>query len=80
MLAFFNFDGQPPGPSEGWRFGVCQKNEVKKMKKRWIEVARDADEKQEARFEAWVSGTGVPVVSSEAEEAYKIVRKYNGFQ
>ncbi len=41
------------------------------MKKRWIEVAQDADEKQEARFETWVSGTGVPFVSPEAEEAYK---------
>ena len=41
------------------------------MKERWVEVAPDADEKQEARFENWLSGSGIPFVSRESEEAYK---------
>ena len=41
------------------------------MKARWIEPASDADEKQEARFETWLSGEGIPFVSPEAEEDYK---------
>jgi len=61
----------PVRPYVGRKFGVCQQNEVKKMKERWIEVAQDVDEKQEARFETWVSGKDVPFVSPEAEEAYK---------
>ena len=32
------------------------------MKARWIEPAADADEKQEARFETWLSGEGIPFV------------------
>jgi len=40
------------------------------MKKRWIEVAPDADEKQEFQFETWRSGKGVAFVSPEAEAAY----------
>jgi hypothetical protein len=41
------------------------------MKERWVEVAPDADEKQEAQFENWLSGKGIPFVSPEAEKAYK---------
>jgi hypothetical protein len=41
------------------------------MKERWVEVAPDADEKQEVQFENWLSGRGIPFVSREAEEAYK---------
>ncbi|MFB0505469.1 MAG: uroporphyrinogen decarboxylase family protein [Thermodesulfobacteriota bacterium] len=41
------------------------------MKERWVEVAPDADEKQEAQFENWLSGRGIPFVSRESEEAYK---------
>ncbi|MEE9609993.1 MAG: uroporphyrinogen decarboxylase family protein [Desulfatiglandales bacterium] len=41
------------------------------MKERWVEVAPDAHEKQEIQFENWLSGTGIPFVSREAEEAYK---------
>ena len=40
------------------------------MKERWVEMAPDANEKQEARFEVWLSGQGIPFVNSEAEEAY----------
>ena len=41
------------------------------MKDRWLEPAADADEKQEARFETWLSGEGIPFVNAEAEEDYK---------
>ena len=41
------------------------------MKARWLEPAPDADENQEARFEAWQSGNGIPFVSSEAKAAYQ---------
>ncbi len=41
------------------------------MKERWVEFAPDAHEKQEIQFENWLSGTGIPFVSREAEEAYK---------
>jgi hypothetical protein len=47
------------------------RKENEKMKARWIEPASDADEKQEARFETWLSGEGIPFVSPEAEEDYK---------
>jgi hypothetical protein len=30
------------------------------MKDRWLEPASDADEKQEARFETWLCGEGIP--------------------
>ena len=40
------------------------------MNERWIELAPDADEKQESRFETWCSGKGVAFVSPEAEAAY----------
>ncbi len=41
------------------------------MKERWMEVAPEADERHEARFEDWVSGQGIPFVDSEAEAAYR---------
>ena len=41
------------------------------MKDRWLEPAADADEKQEDRFETWLSGEGIPFASPEAEEDYK---------
>jgi len=41
------------------------------MKERWIDVAADADDKQEALFANWLSGKGIPFVSSEAGEAYR---------
>ena len=41
------------------------------MKERWLEVAADADEKQEIQFESWLSGKGIPFVGPEAEAAYK---------
>jgi len=31
------------------------------MKERWVEVAPDADEKQEKQFETWLWGEGIPV-------------------
>ncbi|MFH1115378.1 MAG: uroporphyrinogen decarboxylase family protein [Pseudomonadota bacterium] len=41
------------------------------MKARWLETAPEADERQEARFEDWVSGRGIPFVDAEAERAYR---------
>jgi hypothetical protein len=41
------------------------------MKDRWLEPASDADEKQEARFETWLCGEGIPFVNAEAGEDYK---------
>ncbi|MBU2497548.1 MAG: uroporphyrinogen decarboxylase [Proteobacteria bacterium] len=41
------------------------------MKERWLEVAQDANERQEAQFETWLSGKGIPFVSAEAGEAYR---------
>lgn len=41
------------------------------MKERWIDVAPDADQKQEARFATWLSGESIPFESSEAEKAYR---------
>jgi hypothetical protein len=41
------------------------------MIERWVEPATDADEKQEARFETWLSGKGIPFESPEAEADYK---------
>ena len=41
------------------------------MKERWVEVAPDADEKQEAQFETWLSGKNITFGSREAKEAYK---------
>jgi hypothetical protein len=41
------------------------------MKERFLEVASDADEKQEKQFDTWLSGKGIPFISAEAQEAYK---------
>ena len=41
------------------------------MKDRWIEPVSDADEKQEAQFETWISGENIPFVSPEAEANYR---------
>ena len=41
------------------------------MKERWITPSSDADEKQEAQFETWISGENIPFVSSEGEANYK---------
>jgi hypothetical protein len=41
------------------------------MKDRWINPLTDADEKQEAQFESWISGENIPFVSSEAAADYK---------
>jgi hypothetical protein len=41
------------------------------MKERWTEVLPDVSEKQNAQFENWLSGKGIPFVSPEAEEAYR---------
>jgi hypothetical protein len=41
------------------------------MKERWLEPAPDADEKQEAQFETWISGANISFASAEAKEAYK---------
>jgi len=40
------------------------------MKERWIELATDADEKQESWFETWCSGKGITFADSAAEAAY----------
>lgn len=40
------------------------------MKERWIEMAADADEKQEAFFDRAMSGEGIPFESEEAKEAF----------
>jgi hypothetical protein len=41
------------------------------MNERWITPASDADEKQAAQFETWISGENIPFVSAEAEADYK---------
>ena len=41
------------------------------MKERWLDVGPDADEKQEAQFEVWLSAKGIPFATPEAEKAYK---------
>ena len=41
------------------------------MKDRWIEVSPDAGDKQDARFDAWLSAENIPFESPEAEAAYK---------
>ena len=40
------------------------------MKERWIELAPDADEKQESWFETWCSGKGIAFSNPAAEAAY----------
>jgi hypothetical protein len=41
------------------------------MVERWQQVAPDADEKQEKRFEIWLSGSNIPFQSSEAQGRYR---------
>ena len=41
------------------------------MKERFVEVAADADQKQDQRFEAWLAGTGVPFTDDGAAAAYR---------
>lgn len=41
------------------------------MKERFLKVASDADENQEAQFNTWLSGQGIPFVSSKAEADYQ---------
>ncbi|MEJ2169033.1 MAG: hypothetical protein P8X90_26245, partial [Desulfobacterales bacterium] len=41
------------------------------MKERFLEVSSDADENQEARFNTWLSGQGIPFVSAEAQADYQ---------
>jgi hypothetical protein len=41
------------------------------MKERFVEVSKDADQKQEERFETWLSGKGIPFEDAEAEAAYR---------
>ena len=45
------------------------------MKERFLKVVSDADENQEAQFNTWFSGQGIPFVSSEAEAEYQYVEK-----
>lgn len=41
------------------------------MKNKWLEVAPVADEKQEERFETWLSGEGILFADPEAEKQYR---------
>jgi hypothetical protein len=41
------------------------------MKDRFLKVSSDADKNQEARFNTWRSGQGIPFVSSEAQADYQ---------
>jgi hypothetical protein len=41
------------------------------MKKRFLEVSADAEQKQEARFAAWLKAEGIPFVDSGAAAAYR---------
>ena len=41
------------------------------MKERWLEPAADADQNQAEQFDNWLSGKGIPFVSSEAEVDYQ---------
>jgi len=41
------------------------------MKKRFLEVSSDASQNQEAQFDTWLSGKGIPFASPEAEADYK---------
>ena len=40
-------------------------------KEKWMIVAEDADDKQEKRFETWMSGEGIPFEGAEAEAKYR---------
>lgn len=41
------------------------------MKERWITPSADADQRQAALFEAWISGENIPFTSAEAGEDYQ---------
>ena len=41
------------------------------MKERWMQISPDAGEKQEKRFETWISGENIPFENPEAEAAYR---------
>jgi uroporphyrinogen-III decarboxylase len=41
------------------------------MKERWIEIAPDADEKQEVQFDIWLSGKDISFSTSKAETDYR---------
>jgi hypothetical protein len=41
------------------------------MKERWLEIAPDADEKQEVQFDIWLSGKDIPFSTSKAERDYR---------
>jgi len=41
------------------------------MKERWLEIAPDADEKQEVQFDNWLSGKDIPFSTSKAEKDYR---------
>jgi hypothetical protein len=53
------------------RYLILKYNEGKTMKERFLEVTADADQNQEAQFDTWLSGKGIPFASSEAEADYK---------
>ena len=41
------------------------------MQERFVEVAADADQKQEERFDVWLSGEGIPFENDDAQSAYQ---------
>jgi len=41
------------------------------MKERFLEIAKDAENKQEKRFQTWLSGEGIPFENKATEEAYR---------
>lgn len=41
------------------------------MKKRFLDISLDADQKQEEQFKIWLSGKDIPFVDTNAEAAYK---------
>jgi uroporphyrinogen-III decarboxylase len=41
------------------------------MKERWLEIAPDADEKQEVQFDIWLSGKDISFSTPEAERDYR---------
>ena len=41
------------------------------MKPRWIDMAPDAEEKQELQFQAWLSAKNIDFINPEAEAKYK---------
>ncbi|UCE55311.1 MAG: uroporphyrinogen decarboxylase [Desulfobacterales bacterium] len=41
------------------------------MKERFINVSADADQRQDERFEIWLSGDGIPFIDSEAAATYQ---------